>query len=105
MIWKEFWHGRDNSINQKRSIFKHKKNNLPRNYRSPNNLKIFLSGIKSEILDPKNRRKAKSNLPDSEVKAIKELIKLQKDRKIIIKMCDKGAGLIFWTLKLHESMS
>ena len=31
MIWKEFWHGRDNVNNQKRSIFKHKKNYLPKN--------------------------------------------------------------------------
>ena len=94
MIWQEFWHGRDDSNTQKKTIFKQKKSNLPKNYSSPNNLKTFLAGVKSEILDPKNRRKAKCNLPESEVKAIKELIKLQKDRKIIIKQCDKGAGLI-----------
>ena len=53
MTWKEFWHGRDTLNNQKSTIFKQKKNNLPRNYKNPKNLKTFLSGIKSDSLDHK----------------------------------------------------
>ena len=39
VIWKEFWHGRDQTETRKRPIFKSRKTNLPKNYRSPNNLK------------------------------------------------------------------
>jgi hypothetical protein len=35
-----------------------------------------------------------SNLPQSEILAMKELIKLQKEKTIVIKPCDKGAGII-----------
>ena len=94
MIWKEFWYGREQDENQEKPIFKTKKNNLPRNYKSPNLLKTFLGAVKSEILDPKNRNKVKCNLPPEEIKALKELIQMQKDRKITIKPCDKGAGII-----------
>ena len=34
------------------------------------------------------------NIPSEEVKALGQLIKLQKERKIIIKPCDKGAGVL-----------
>ena len=53
-----------------------------------------MESVKSGIRDPKNRRQVKSNLPKEELEALKELIKLQKDRKIVIKQCDKGAGLV-----------
>ena len=36
MIWKEFWYARDSPENQERPIFKSKKSNLPKNYKSPN---------------------------------------------------------------------
>ena len=36
-------------------------------------------------MDHENRVKQKSNLPDEEMKALKELITLQKERKITIK--------------------
>ena len=45
-------------------------------------------------MDSRNRNTEKCNLPVEEVAALKRLIKLQKERKIIIKACDKGAGII-----------
>ena len=50
--------------------------------------------MKSEIIDPKNRNKVNCNLPPDEMVALKELIRLQKERKIMIKQCDKGAGVL-----------
>ena len=41
-----------------------------------------------------NRNKVRPNLPPEELKGLNELIKLQRDRIITIKPCDKGAGLI-----------
>ena len=50
--------------------------------------------MKSEISDPRIQNSAQCNLPVNELKALIELKKLQKDRQIIIKQCDKGAGII-----------
>ena len=93
MVWKEFWFGTEKD-EKTIPIFKIKKTNFPRNHQIPKNLKICLSSIKSEIMDPYNRNKAEPNLPKHEFQAIKELIRLQRDRIITIKMCDKGAGII-----------
>ena len=45
-------------------------------------------------MDPQNRNKVPINLPPEELKALKELIELLKEKQIIIKPCDKGAGII-----------
>ena len=45
-------------------------------------------------MDPRNRNDIKSNLPVDEINALKELIKLQRDRIIMIKPCDKGACIL-----------
>ena len=45
-------------------------------------------------MDHRNRNYVPSNLPQSEILAMKELIKLQKEKTIVIKPCDKGAGII-----------
>ena len=45
-------------------------------------------------MDPKNRNKEECNLPVEEIGALKELIKLQRERLIMIKPCDKGAGIM-----------
>ena len=45
-------------------------------------------------MDPRNRNQEECNLPPEEVVALKQLIKLQRDRTIIIKPCDKGAGIL-----------
>ena len=36
----------------------------------------------------------KCNFPQYELLALKELIRLQKDKQIVIKPCDKGPGII-----------
>jgi hypothetical protein len=94
MIWKEFWFGREGANTLGPQIFKKKKSNLPRNYKTPNSLKTFLGAVKSELTDPENRNPAKCNLPQEEINALKELISLQREHKIMIKRCDKGSGII-----------
>ena len=48
-------------------------------------------------MDPKNKNTATRNLPNEEIEALLELIKQQKKGKIVIKPCDKGAGIIILT--------
>jgi hypothetical protein len=67
---------------------------MPKNYSSPEGLKMFLGAVKSDLIDPRNRNREECNLPQDELNALKDLINLQKDRKIVIKACDKGAGII-----------
>ena len=50
-------------------------------------------------MDPRNRNTEKCNLPPSEIAALKELIKLQKERQIVIKTADKGAGIVIVNFK------
>ena len=75
-------------------ILKKEKDNLPKNYTVPEDLKTFLSAVTSEIQDPKNRITEQSNLPQDEQQALKELEKLPKEKHIVVKACDKGAGII-----------
>ena len=98
-IWHEFWYGREQDSERKVPIFKTNKSNLPKNYTVPEGLRTFLGAIKSEILDPRNRNKVDCNLPQAEIQAIKSLIKLQREGQIIIKACDKGAGIIILNYK------
>ena len=92
-IWTEFWYGKDNEQTEE-PIFRTHKTNYPKKYSSPEGLKIFLGSVKSEILDPRNRNNIPCNLPPDEIQALKELQELQRCRKIVIKACDKGAGII-----------
>ena len=78
-------------INQ---YLKPRKNNLPKNHETPTGLKTMLNSIKSELMDPQNRNKDSCNIPQEEVIALKELIRLQKERVITIKAADKGAGIV-----------
>ena len=82
------------NIETSEQIFRTKKTNRPKNYSVPEGLKIFLSSIKSEIQDPRNRNQALPNLPDDEIEAMKQLIQLQRERKIVVKASDKGAGIM-----------
>ena len=75
-------------------LFRTHKTNMPNKYSIPEDLKVFLGSVKSEILDPRNRNQIKCNLPDSELHALQELQRLQKERQIVVKACDKGAGII-----------
>ena len=101
VIWQEYFYGRDKDEDQKAKIFKSNKTNLPKNYKIPDGLKTYLGSIKSEIMDHKNRNDVKYNLPKNEIEAIKELIKLQKERIIVIKPCDKGAGIIILDFSVY----
>ena len=65
-----------------------------RNHRAPKGLQEYLDAVKSDLMDPKNRNKSKYNLLDEEKEALKELVKLQNERVIVIRPCDKGAGII-----------
>ena len=93
-IWREFWYGKEECGDRKQPIFRKRKHNLPKNYTVPDGLKTFLGAVKSEIMDHRNRNQAKCNLPQDEISALKELIRLQINKIIIIKPCDKGAGII-----------
>ena len=50
--------------------------------------------MRSELRDPANRNIARPNLPAVEKRALEVLINLQKTKQIVIKPCDKGAGII-----------
>ena len=94
MIWQEYFYGTESDSDSRSKIFKTKKTNLPRNYKSPEGLKTYLNSIKSEITDHRNRNDVQCNLPKDEIEALKELINRQKNKEIVIKPCDKGAGMI-----------
>ena len=94
VVWQEFWYGREFEKPYVAPIFKTKKTNFPKNYSVPKGVHTFVRSVRSELCDPKNRNKAICNIPKDEIEALGELIKLQRDRKITIKPCDKGAGTI-----------
>ena len=94
VIWHEFWFGRETDEEYKKPIFKTNKSNMPRNHSSPQGLQMYLNGLKSEILDPRNRNQTKCNIPPEEIQALKILIRLQRERIIKIMACDKGAGIM-----------
>ena len=50
-------------------------------------------------MDPKNQNEEKCNLPQDKIVALKEIIKLQRERIIIIKAADKGAGIFILDFK------
>ena len=52
-------------------------------------------------MDSRNRNKEECNLPVEEIQALKDLIKLQSNRIIIIKPCDKGAGIMILNLNSY----
>ena len=80
MVWKDYWFGKETEETYVPLIFKKKKNNFPKNHRTPKGLLDYLTAVKSEIVDPKNRNKVKSNLPEDEKEALRELVKLQKEQ-------------------------
>ena len=60
---------------------------------SSKGLKTFISSVKSELTGS-ILNKTNSNLPTDEQEALKSLVTLQRMRKIVIKPCDKGAGVL-----------
>ena len=99
VIWQEYFFNYEEDVDFEQQIFKSQKTNLPKNYKSPDGLKIFLNSIKSEILDFRNRNDVQCNLPKREIDAMNELVRLQKEKIIVIKECDKGAGIIILNYK------
>ena len=92
--WTEFHHGEEKQDGDYDQPFKKNKTNLPQNYTVPDDLKIYLNAIRSEVSDPRNRTFEECNLPHDELAALKELARLQKDKVIVIKACVTGAGII-----------
>ena len=54
-------------------------------------------------MDPHNRNKANCNITKGLLEALMHLIKLQKEREIVIKRSDKGAGVIIVNFKDYMS--
>ena len=52
-------------------------------------------------MDPRNRNNEKCNLPQDKVDALKQLVKLQRERKITIRPCDKGAGIVILDFNIY----
>ena len=92
-LWEEFFHDAPKE-DFKPPIVKNEKTNLPKKHKTPENLKMFLNTTTSELLDEKNRNPVTKNLPDDEIKALKQLIDMQKSKQITIKPADKGAGIV-----------
>ena len=62
----------------------HKKH-LPKNYSSPEGLKVYLSAVRSELMDPRNKNSIPCNLPEEEIQALQQFQHLQRNRKLVIK--------------------
>ena len=93
LLWKDYWSNQPPQEEKyKPGIFKKKKSNFPnpKFYHAPEALKDFIVAIKSELEDPENR----NNIIPDEAQALSELVRLQKNRQIVIKECDKGGGFI-----------
>ena len=101
MVWNEFWYGHNIEEPYKPPLFKQRKSSFSRNHRPPKGLQDYLTAVKSELMDPKNRHQAKSNITEGEKEALKQLVKLQKDRTIVIRPCDKGAGIIIFDFEKY----
>ena len=74
------------------SIFKNKKHNLPKEAPSPE-LAKFLYAVRSMIFGS-DLKKVNTNLPPDEEEALKQLVKAQKDGRIVIKRADKGGATV-----------
>ena len=98
MRWREFFADRDISEDEKekekeawkKEIFPQENANLPPI--GSKNLRTFLTAAKSELQGTK-ANKTKPNISIEEMEALETLIKLQKESVIVIKPCDKGAGI------------
>ena len=75
----------------KDKFLKSNRNILPINYKIPERLKTLLCSVNCEIMDHRNRNDIKCIVPQNELPALKELIRLHKDKLIVI---FKGAGMI-----------
>jgi hypothetical protein len=86
----------------KPEIFPREKSNLPPNTSSA--VKTFLGSVKSEI-SGSIYNKTHSNISKAEREALSTLVKLQRNCIIVIKPCDKGAGIIICDFKKYVDSS
>ena len=98
MKWREFFFGEETQ-DYKPPLFKVEKTNLPKNHPTPRPLQTFLNTVESNIQDKSLWNKKllnpkQMNIPQCEFEALQELIKLQREKVIIIKPADKGAGIL-----------
>jgi hypothetical protein len=91
MKWKEYFKDETEEEEWKQEIFPKEKTNLPPKHTK--HLDTFLAGVKSELRGT-TLNKSTSNITKGEVEALSTLVKLQKDCQIVIKPCDKGAGIL-----------
>ena len=95
--WVEFFADKDTESefdtesSWKKEIFPKEKSNVPPN--SSTAVKTFLNSVKSEISGT-IYNKTKPNISKAESEALAQLVKLQRNCIIVIKPCDKGAGII-----------
>ena len=59
LVWKEFFFGKYSDEDYKPKLFGTNKFNIPKNHKTPKGLKTFFGVTKSDILDPRNRKKCK----------------------------------------------
>ena len=69
-VQNEFTYGKNEQEANNEPKFKTYKTNMPKNYDSPEGLTKFLSSIKSELMDPRNRNSVPCNLPNDKMKAM-----------------------------------
>jgi hypothetical protein len=93
-LWKEFHHAKEDQDAYEKPLLSTQKTNLPKNHTTPELLKNILASVRSEFSDRRNCNQAEDNLPVEELAALKDLINLQKNKKIVIKACNKGAGIL-----------
>jgi hypothetical protein len=95
--WKEFFANQNDDAESdiepscKKDIFPKEKSNIPLN--SSTAVKTFLNSVKSEKVGS-TYNKTKANISKAEREALESLVKLQRNCVIVIKPCDKGAGII-----------
>ena len=89
--WKEHYADDEQNDDWKKQLFRKDKATVPTD--TSKTLLAYLSGIRSEFIGT-SLNKTFPNIPTDEAEALVELIDLQKNRIIVIKPCDKGAGII-----------
>ena len=103
--WRHFFKVNDfNPKNDEEFPFstKKQKTNLPKEY--PNEIKDFVTAVKSELLGSEFKQ-AHPNLKKEEREALSELISLQKAGEIVIQPADKGSGICLLDRKDYEAES
>ena len=102
MVWIEFFHDKDDDDDYSGPpLFKEQKTNMPKDHNTPQGLKTFINSVRSELLDPKSRNRQRPNLPPEELNGLKEIIQLQKEKKIVVRAADKGAGIVILSFSAY----